>query len=151
MEPTYWDYFAPYQPDIEQALHQLQEHIFEHGEYEDPLRAAAESEGKPYTPPGSIEELRQRCGDSGTHSILDMRHVSAHPAANSVSPVPGHRLHELLGTDKPDLIKFENELQEADRSEAEILDEVETGQGRYFILYKEGHPNQIFFHGSSGA
>ncbi len=151
MEPTSWDYFTPYQPDVEQALHQLQERIFEHGEYDDPSQAAAESEGKPYSAPASIEELRRRCGEGGTHSILDIRSVAPEPAPYSVYPIGSSRLHELFGTDKPDLMKFESDFQEAARTETDILDEVDNWQGQYFVLFRDGYPNQIFFHGSSGA
>ncbi len=151
MEPTSWDYFTPYHPDAEQALKELQERLFKNGEYEDPLQVGATAGGAPYRPPESIEALRERCGEQGTHSILDIRHISHEPTMYSVSPLSADRVKELFGTDKPELSQFENDFTEASRDETELFDEGENWQGIYLTLYKDGHPSHIFFHGMSGG
>ncbi len=151
MEPTSWDYFTPYHPNIEQALKELQERIFKNGEYEDPLQVGVTAGGVPYQTPQSIDELRERCGEQGTHSIIDIRQVSPEPIKYSISPLSADRVKELLGTDKPELTEFENDFEQAARDETELFDEGENWQGIYLTLYKDGKPSHIFFHGMSGG
>ncbi len=151
MEPTSWDYFTPYQADVEQALQELQERIFKNGEYEDPLQVSAVAGGTAYEAATTMDVLRARCGEQGTHSILDIRHVSPEPAMYSVSPLKPERVQELFGTDKPELSEFESEFTQAARDEVELFDETENWQGIYLTLYQDGKPSHIFFHGLSGS
>ena len=44
--------------------------------------------------PGQLA-YRERCGAQGTHSILDIRHVSHEPAKYSISPLSAERVKEL--------------------------------------------------------
>ncbi|MGE5141006.1 MAG: hypothetical protein ACM3JD_16185 [Rudaea sp.] len=151
MEPTSWDYFAPYQPDIQEALHKVQERVFARGEYEDASQELTMAGAGASARPRSVEELRERCGDRGTHSILDIRGVAPHPESRAVSPLPRHKLDELFGTDKPELEAFENDLKAASEEGTELFGEMEDWRGIYLILYQHGKPDQIFFHGSSGG
>ncbi len=151
MEPTTWDYFAPYQPDIQDALRKVQERVFARSEYEDTSQQLTAAGASPAALPQSIEDLRKRCGSRGTHSILDIRGVAPHPESRAVWPLPTHKLHALFGTDKPDLEAFENDLKAASEEGTDLFGEMEDWQGIYLILYKHGKPDQIFFHGSSGG
>src|SRR5258708_4094082 len=51
--------------------------------------------------PNTIKKLLKKRAENGTHSILDMLHVSSTPDFGAVSPMPATRLFEIFGTDKP--------------------------------------------------
>jgi hypothetical protein len=98
--------------------------------------------------PLTIEELLEEQGESGTHSILDIDHVSPTPAFGAVCPLPTERVREIFGTDKPT-----RELIEGKRGAPELVEDPfvsERWQGTYVIAYRDGKPHEIFFIGTSG-
>jgi hypothetical protein len=101
-----WEYFVPYQADIQQALQALREDVFRRGEYYQRPPYWRGITFEEYLPPDSdldeaelatyrrefdrlqqlqepttIEALRAWNGESGTHSILDVDTVVSQPAA----------------------------------------------------------------------
>ena len=98
------------------------------------------------TKPSSIAELLEQEGDHGTHSILDINHVSPTPKRRAVSPLPDAVLADYCLSGTP--------------SREEIEDVYEFGslekyvnkrwRGIYIIAYKDGKPSEIFFAGCSG-
>lgn len=110
------------------------------------LVAARERAKAPARPrAGTIEELRQRCGEAGTHSILDVDRVAASPAYGAISRLPPARLRKLLGTDRPTRAQVESAFQ--GREWAEFR---RRWQGLYIVIYADDEPSEIFFAGTSG-
>jgi len=200
MGSTTWDYFAPYDDDVDAALQRLREHTFSAGNYErfvptdeemeratafteqiesesfDPEKSVHPKPGEPMlewamriqqqmskltgTPPKqsqrkdgpkkpeTIDELLEEQGESGTHSILDIQRISPVPEFGTVSPMPAERLHEIFGTDKPTRKMVESKQGDVDLVEDPLVSE--RWQGIYFIVYRDGKPDEIFFMGTSG-
>lgn len=137
MAGTFWDYFVPYQEDVDKALQDLRDQVFRTGQYK----------RWPSVRGTTIEEVVAESGYSGTHSILDIERVSAFPALQAVSPLSAKRLQEVFGTDKPtrQMVMIE------DMIEDDELEELNPCyQGIYIIVYNHGKPDQICFVGSSG-
>ena len=61
--------------------------------------------------PKTIDELLEEQGESGTHSILDIQHISDEPEFGAVAPMPAERLQEIFGTDKPTRTMVENKIE----------------------------------------
>lgn len=99
-------------------------------------------------PIGSIDELLEEQGESGTHSILDIQGVSDEPEFGAVSPMPADELVELFGTDKPTRKVVEEKLGDYDLVEHPLVSE--RWQGIYFTVYQDGKPHELFFMGTSG-
>ena len=125
-----WDYFVPYEQDVEVALNKLRQAEFEAGRYRG-------SEMNPST----IEEAFANMGADGTGSILDITGVSELPDFSAVTPLPRETLEELFGTDKP--------TREMIQTNMDFYEDIERGQGVYIIAYKDGRPSEIFFAGYS--
>jgi len=70
-----------------------------------------------------------------------MERMSQSPDYGVVVPLPLERLEELYGTQQPTRKLIEQNM--------EFLDDIERGEGVYFIVYKEGSPSEIFFAGFS--
>jgi hypothetical protein len=100
-----WEYFVPYQPNIQQALDALHHAVFARGEfyqrepfwrtmtideYAPPMDELDEEEREMFRrdferlqqlhEPTTIEELIEWNGEAGTHSILDVHTVVTEPA-----------------------------------------------------------------------
>lgn len=87
MGASSWLYYTPYQENIEQAFHDLRQHVFETGDYSHWWRL--HDYGENYglvdisgeeifpvpSPPQTIEEVIARSRPEGTHSILDIGRV----------------------------------------------------------------------------
>jgi hypothetical protein len=147
-----WSYFWPYDPDVAVALQRLREDVFARGAYmteESEIASARYLEDMPRlstSKPTSIEELLEQEGEHGTHSILDITHVSPTPKRRAVSPLPASVLADYCLAETP--------------SSAEIEDVYEFGslekyvnkrwRGIYIVAYKDGKPSEIFFAGCSG-
>jgi hypothetical protein len=147
-----WSYFWPYETDVAVALQRLREDVFARGAYmteESEIASARYLVDMPRlstSKPSSIEELLEQEGEHGTHSILDITHVSPTPKRRAVSPLPVAVLADYCLSDSP--------------SSAEIEDVYEFGslekyvnkrwRGIYIIAYKDGKPSEIFFAGCSG-
>src|SRR5712671_6362376 len=112
-----WDYFVPYEQDVEAALNKLRQTEFEAGRYRG-------SEMNPST----IEEAFASMGADGTGSILDITGVSDSPDFSALAPLSRETLEELFGTDKP--------TREMIQGNMEFYEDIERGQGIYMIVYK---------------
>lgn len=147
-----WSYFTPYEADISVALQRLREDVFARGDYmteESELASYRRLQDEPHASafkPASIEQLLEQEGDRGTHSILDITHVSPTPKRRTVSPLPAAVLEDYCLAGTP--------------SREEIEDVYEFGslekytnkrwRGIYIIAYQDGNPSEIFFAGCSG-
>lgn len=170
-------YFTPYQRDIAQALITLQEQEFLAGRYDPALLAAipptyafrqrfpptAEfpSPGRQH---GSIEEAFMAGMESGegTGSIIDIRGLTAAPSMLAASPTTHETLCALFTHDKPTHDDVERVLlgmlratsgpmpsREALLLSASFWEAIGRGEARYFIVYDQGQPAEIFFAGYS--
>jgi hypothetical protein len=160
-----WQYFVSYQPDIAKALNELKELVFQSGNYykREPFwQDTDESEYddapdeelrqqliewlrtmKAMKEPTTIEELYLWNEEDGTHSILDIKSISAEPDFGTISPLSPETLIELFGTYEPTKAVVE-------RKTVEIMKLRERWQGTYVILYEDGLPSEIFITGFSG-
>ncbi len=137
MAGTFWDYFVPYQEDIDKALQDLREQVFQMGQYRKWPHVQAET----------IEGVVAESGESGTHSILDIKRISPFPALQAVSPLSAERLQEVFGSDKP----TRRMVMVEDMIEDDELEELNPRwQGIYIVIYKRNKPDLICFVGSSG-
>ncbi len=142
-----WEYYVPYQPDLQAALQELRHRVFETGDYwwavpHEYGKSAADFPNRPRTEAELwAEEVVQ---ESGTHSILDMSHVAAEsetPGYGTVQPVTDVEAVERLGAAKPT------------RAHIDALQPLATQRwiGRCAILHDiAGHPSEIYFWGFSG-
>lgn len=165
MTPTAWGYLVPYQEDIQQALVEIQQHVFQRGEFFTELGDLLNilhSEQVQHVPqervelikarihlleqepiPVTIPALIQKNGDSGTHSIIDMQGISDEPKQHHISPLPDEEIMKYFGHKQPTL----SMLQQNDNN---ILSLCEHWQGRYLLVYENDRPRDIFFVGISG-
>jgi hypothetical protein len=125
-----WDYFVPYEPDIQAALEKLRQREFRAGRY----RGSEDD-------PATIEEAIENMDADGTGSILDMMSVGETPDYFKVAPMPSEVQRRLFGTDKPTRQMIERNH--------DFWEDIERGQGVYIIAYKEEKPSEIFFGGYS--
>lgn len=125
-----WDYFVPYEDDIQAALDRLREREFRAGRF----RGSN-------THPRSIEEAIQNMDADGTGSILDMMRVGEEPDFFTVAPLAPEALREWFGTDQP--------TRERIVANMDFYEDIERGQGVYIIAYRDGRPDEIFFGGYS--
>jgi hypothetical protein len=125
-----WDYFVPYEKDIQAAMEKLREREFRAGRFN----------GSEFNP-ATIEEAREIADADGTRSILDIDSVGDEPNFGVVVPLSPEYLVELFGTDQPTRAMIEGNM--------EFYEDIERGQGVYIIVYKDGKPSEIFFGGYS--
>lgn len=140
----YW-YFVPYKENVTEALQELRQREFSAGRY-NPVIAFPEFPLGPNSPsPGgqhaTIDEAREEAAEDGTRSILDLHYISKYPEIFAVTPLDLEALFDLYDTDRPT-----HEMVEANM---EFLDDIERGQGIYFIIYENDMPIEIFFGGYS--
>jgi len=140
-----WLYFTRYQRDINAALVLLRQREFEAGRYnpvtpfpESPVPPDAAAPGAQHS---SIDAARRAADADGTRSILDMDRVGQSPDFGVVVPFSKEELMDLYGTDKPTREMVEGNM--------DFLEEIERGQGIYFITYERGEPSEIVFAGYS--
>ena len=142
-----------YEADISAALKRLREDVFARGDYAT-TESVISSGNRLFIPPAdprpkpaTIEELLEREGASGTHSILDITCISPTPKRKAISPFPISLLLDYFGSETP--------------SPAEIQEVYEFGllekcvnkrwRGIYIIAHFEGEPSDIFFAGFSNG
>jgi hypothetical protein len=125
-----WDYFVPYEEDVQEALEKLRQREFRAGRYR----------GSEYHP-ATIEEVLENMDEDGTASILDITHIAEEPDFFAVTPLPSEELVRLFGTDQPTREMIERDM--------DFYEDINRGQGVYIIAYKDGKPSEIFFGGYS--
>jgi hypothetical protein len=86
--------------------------------------------------------------ENGTHSILDIQHVSPLAEFGAVCPMPAEELVKLFGTDRPTRKMVEDKLGDHDLVEHPLVSE--RWQGIYFVVYRDTQPDELFFMGTSG-
>ena len=157
MGGCYWSYFVRYEEDVEAAMQKLRSEIFRTGKYtrsrdvfsqeeiDDDSELALEI--MQLEEPETIEELLEQEEESGTNSIIDITHVSQIREFCVASPMPTKSLRDLFGTDIPthEMVETKRYLDLA----AHPLT-CEKWMGVYFIVYRDGRPDEIFFAGVSG-
>lgn len=160
-----WNYFVPYQADINTALQDLRQTNFSNGEYYKPHQRLLESipklieqhpnlkehfesnleeiEQKSKLPENTIEQLMQKNAESGTHSIIDIITISETTDLNQSGKIRDEDLMKLFDTVQPSKSQVESKA-----------DRLQTFRGRwlctYVIFYNNQEPSEIFFTGYSG-
>lgn len=160
-----WQYFVPYQSDIQKALDELRVQVFQSGKYyvgEPVWQNMDESEYDEYPEedmreelkewlrrmkslkePTTIEELLDWNGEDGTHSILDIAGISSTPKFGMAIPLSSQQLIDLFESEKPTKDLIEQKVDE-------IMGLRKRWEATYIVIYKDGLPNEIFFAGFSG-
>lgn len=161
-----WTYFVPYQSDINQALHDLHQAVFDSGMYYTEeafvsgLRTMMEHTDSEYAqpikdlladlpletetiPPATIAELLERNGESGTHSILDITQISSTPGFCAAAPLSEQQLLDIFGTTQPTHQMIEQHLDQVQALRR-------SWEGTYIIVYEDDTPFEILFTGFSG-
>jgi len=164
-----WSYFVPYEKDIQAALTALRRRVFQTSEYLDPdayllqvftsrtvrrklldqlpnelkKEIKAELHARRSRRPSSIEELVERAGESGTHSILDISKVTARPSRGCAAPLTKRQLKKLFGTTKPTREQLEARLYD-------LMNLRSPWRASYVVVYRGEKPREICFAGSSG-
>lgn len=104
-----------------------------------PFFSRGESPGAQHA---TIDEAREAAEADGTRSILDLDHISDEPEFCAASPVPEEELIRYFGTTKPT-------REMAEENDSMILEEVDRGHGVYYLIYRDGKPDEIYFGGYS--
>jgi hypothetical protein len=125
-----WDYFVPYEPNIQTALDKLRRQEF----------AAGRFRGSELNPT-SIEEAFENMDADGTASILDIERVSDEADFSAVCPLSAGELTRYFGTDKP--------TREVIEANQDFYEDIECGQGIYIVVYKDNKSSEIFIAGYS--
>ncbi|MCF2530722.1 hypothetical protein [Yinghuangia soli] len=148
-----WSYTTPYVDDPATSLRLLREQTFAAYDFSD-----VEEWGCPV--PASLDDLYDQVygeylGTEGTHSILDVDTFLAEDAAPNIRfgdhgvlrLWPKAKVTEVFGTGEPtgaDVEAFDFlELSAADPS-------LTKWNGRCIVLYRDGHPHELFIWGRSG-
>src|SRR5262245_36722737 len=116
-----WDYFVPYEEDVQAALEKLRHREFEAGRFH-----LSELQ------PAFIDDAVENAGADGTRSILDISDVSETPDFCAVCPLAEERLMDLYGTDQP--------TREMIESNMDFFEEIERGQGVFIIAIETEGP-----------
>jgi hypothetical protein len=95
------------------------------------------------TRPGSITELLERAGESGTHSILDIERVSEQPGFGVAAPLSADSLRQVFETDVPT-------HEEVERRWPDVAEQLGRWQACYLVVYRDGEPHEYAFIGCSG-
>jgi hypothetical protein len=166
MGGEFWEYFVPFQADVEGAMQALQAREFAAGRYH------SRRDCEPTLPvPTSIDDLRANyLTEEGSRSILDMMTVSDDPGAGppeemsdlvgdlsdafpdafggvipafcTVVRVSDDELRRIFGTTQPTRGMIE-------ASAPELAEPIERGCGIYVIAHRDGRPDEIYFAGYS--
>ena len=166
MGGTGWSYFTPFNESPDVALQALRNNVFASGEYgmthqfTDEALAGAPAELKKIMGQlremesgrigdrsryKSIKDLREACGENGTHSILDIERTSEQSEPFTAWPADASSIQEVYGTDRPSRSEIEAKPDEL----SELL-EVPRWEAVYLTVFKDGKPFEIYFEGSSG-
>jgi hypothetical protein len=97
--------------------------------------------------PRTIRGLLKQCGESETHSILDIERVSSRRETMAVSPLSSAQLAELFGTDRPSHDAVQQWSTTIDSGTPRLY---QRWQGIYVVVYAGSAPVEIYFEGCSG-
>jgi hypothetical protein len=125
-----YQYFVPYQTNVQSALDQLRAEVFASGDFNG-------AELGPATP----EEALEMTDADGTASILDILRVADEPDFFCAAPFSPEELRQYFGTDKP----TRSDVQRSD----DYWEELNRGQARYVVLYENKQPAELYFAGYS--
>lgn len=92
--------------------------------------------------PDSIQALVEKCAENGTHSILDIDHISVEPEFGAASPMPDEMIEEIYGSLEP----THEDVANASNGD----DSLDRWQAWYVVVFKDGRPHELFFTGCSG-
>ncbi|TWU11756.1 hypothetical protein CA54_05650 [Symmachiella macrocystis] len=95
--------------------------------------------------PTSIDIAREIAAESGTHSILDIDHVTDTPGFGIAIPLSNEELMTLFGTIEPSL-----EMVKLAENNEILMSFRECWEAVCFPIYSEGKPHQYVFAGRSG-
>lgn len=139
-EPYY--YFVTYEPDAGHALASLRQREFEAGRYfpvvDSPMASASAAPGRKHA---SIDAALEASMETGTRSILDITIVGTEPDYGTAALLDAADLEHFYGTAQPTRAAVEDDMS--------FLEDVERGQAVYFVVYKDGKPDEILFAGYS--
>jgi polyhydroxyalkanoate synthesis regulator phasin len=165
-----WTYFVPYQSNIEQALQELRQSVFEAGDYYQPSKfqervarelfaagqltqeqlelqleqIAARARPEPKTLDELIEQRFEEM--TATHSIIDIEHVSDEADDfHTVSLLSAEQHEDVLGTVRPT-----RALLEEDEMQLALFELIDRGCAYYLIVYADDQPHELFFVGVTG-
>ncbi len=147
MGASAWDYYVPYQPDINAALLELQTKVLADGAYYWAGGGAAFGQAAQHeNRPTSMDDLwaDETVQSEGTHSILDMERVISpdeRPDFGSVEPVTPDEARRCAGTEI------------LTREHVPLINDLANQRwyGRCAVLHDpDGHPTEIYFFGYSG-
>lgn len=163
-------YLTTYQSDIGSALAALREQEFRAGRYDPALQAAdpptytlqqrfppSDSFPSPGAQHGSLEEAFADGMESGsgTGSILDIMGLADFPQLLHASPTTHETLMATFASSTPShdmalqLVSQDFSVQDQLMKVMAFWDEIGRGEARYFIIYDQGTPSEIFFAGMS--
>lgn len=139
-------YFVSYQKDIEAALQALRKQEFEAGRYNPaisfPFDRGAQSFGEASgAKHGSIREALEASEADGTRSILDLERIGSSADFGVCVELSAEELEELYGTARPSRAMVKENM--------DFFEDIERGQGIYFIVYDGDRPLEILFAGIS--
>lgn len=125
-----YQYTVPFEEDPQVALDKLRAQVFEQGNYRG-------SEFNPATPDEALEMMDA----DGTASILDIDEITDVPDYGCAAPFTPEERLEYFGSERPT---------RADVEHSDLLwDDLERGQARYVVIYKDSVPEAIKFVGYS--
>jgi hypothetical protein len=125
-----WSCFTKHDPNIQRALDRVRDEEFKAGRF----RYAEEN-------PSSIEKALEIADADGTASILDISQISAEPDYGCAAPFSTAELRRYFGSEHPSRADVEG----AD----DYWEDMERGQARYAVVYRDGKPSEIYFAGYS--
>lgn len=108
-----------------------------------PHRGLFASKFKKKRPAKTIAGLLRQAGQTGTHSILDIRSIAQQPGYGVAWPLPPGELMIAFGTERPT-------REQVEEFGGELAEELGRWQAVYFIIHVDNKPTEYAFVGSSG-
>jgi hypothetical protein len=104
---------------------------------------------KPSKSYASIAALIEACGENGTHSILDIDHVSDSPEYGGLARIDDEQLIEIFGTASP---SREVVVGNTGENRTSLMEHgtYELGSAVYVVLFKGDAPDEIYIEGCTG-
>jgi hypothetical protein len=106
-------------------------------------KGSSHGKTRPGGPPRTIDEVLERAGEDGTHSILDISHVGRERDFGVAVALAPEVLEEFFGTAEPSHEDVE------DRG-LDLAEDLDRWEAVYFVVYQHGRPHAYAFVGCSG-